>query len=166
MGKWSEKGLKIAADQFLFSTVFTAFVFMFLGVGNGGVDKLRAEAAASYIDDFDDELHRLTEAATSADDAGEAAAKAAAEARIAKIEEVIAMLRSQHTAVPSWTDIVDKSWEHTKHVFWPTYAADCALWPVVQFFNFSYVPPRYRVMLVNAVNVGWFAFLAFQGSSH
>mgnify|MGYP001124223775 CR=1 FL=1 len=48
----------------------------------------------------------------------------------------------------------------------PTFLADCAVWPLVQFFNFSLVPVPLQPLVVNVVNVFWNAFLSFMAHSH
>jgi hypothetical protein len=53
-------------------------------------------------------------------------------------------------------DAADAAQERT----WPTLRANWLLWPAVQFANFSAVPPRYQVLVVNAVSFFWAAFIS------
>lgn len=58
------------------------------------------------------------------------------------------------------------AWEHTKEVFVPTYVADCAIWPFLQYVNFKFVPLHYQALYVNVCNLGWNTFLSFMANSH
>jgi protein Mpv17 len=43
----------------------------------------------------------------------------------------------------------------------PGLKANWALWPAVQFCNFTFVPLQYQVLVVNFVSVGWNCFLSY-----
>jgi hypothetical protein len=47
-----------------------------------------------------------------------------------------------------------------RHKFIPTYATDCAVWPLLQMINFTLVPQHLRVLYVNVCNIAWNAFLS------
>jgi hypothetical protein len=50
--------------------------------------------------------------------------------------------------------------EEVSHKFVPTYATDCAVWPLLQMVNFTIVPQHLRVLYVNVANIAWNAFLS------
>ena len=50
---------------------------------------------------------------------------------------------------------------HVREVFWPSFLADCAVWPAVQVINFAFVPVPLQPIYVNVLNVFWNAFLSF-----
>lgn len=41
-------------------------------------------------------------------------------------------------------------------------AANYSIWPLVQFFNFRFVPLDYRSITVNTVALGWNSYMAYQ----
>eukprot|EP00775_Hariotina_reticulata_P002373 gene2373-2678_t len=47
--------------------------------------------------------------------------------------------------------------------FWPTYAAELAVWPAVQSFNFSKVPVRHQLLVVNTFSLLDAAFISWVG---
>jgi protein Mpv17 len=47
--------------------------------------------------------------------------------------------------------------------FWPTYAAELAVWPVVQAVNFSKVPVRHQLLVVNTFSLLDAAFISWVG---
>eukprot|EP00882_Tetradesmus_deserticola_P022936 GHRQ01024942.1.p3 GENE.GHRQ01024942.1~~GHRQ01024942.1.p3 ORF type:complete len:111 (+),score=58.08 GHRQ01024942.1:434-766(+) len=48
--------------------------------------------------------------------------------------------------------------------FIPTYAAELALWPLVQTANFSYVPVRHQLLAVNTFSLLDAAFISWAGN--
>ncbi|GBG31858.1 Mpv17-like protein 2 [Hondaea fermentalgiana] len=48
---------------------------------------------------------------------------------------------------------------------WPTMLALWTIWPAVQYVNFTMVPLRQRVLVVNIVGVGWSMFLSYMGNT-
>lgn len=53
-----------------------------------------------------------------------------------------------------------------KHKFMGIYVLDCAVWPMAQMINFSFVPQHLQPVYVNVLNVGWNAFLCHTAQSH
>lgn len=53
------------------------------------------------------------------------------------------------------------SLKNTYVKFFPTLVANWKVWPGVQLFNFTYVPPEYRVLFVNVVAIGWNTYLSY-----
>lgn len=123
-----------AADQLIFSSLYTLVFFLSVGVTNGAIDKLEADAKAEHIAEvqgllanrytkperqLEADLHRLktrVAARGSRDDAyGD----------LASIEAVLALLgEEKRKARLTWPDVWHATWAHTKSVFWTTYAAD------------------------------------------
>ncbi len=60
----------------------------------------------------------------------------------------------------------DQCWDDVRHKFVPTYATDCAVWPLLQMFNFTLVPQHLRVLYVNVCNVAWNSFLSVMANAH
>jgi len=51
--------------------------------------------------------------------------------------------------------------------FWTIYKWDCVVWPVIQYFNFTYVNRSMQPIVVNIANIGWNCFLCMiLGSVH
>ncbi|KAI8465155.1 MAG: hypothetical protein J3K34DRAFT_437888 [Monoraphidium minutum] len=50
--------------------------------------------------------------------------------------------------------------------FWPTLAANWAVWPVAHMVNFRWVPSQLRVAYNNVVAIGWLALLSAITHSH
>jgi len=45
-------------------------------------------------------------------------------------------------------------------IFWPTFAADCTVWPLANVVNFRYVPLMYRASFTAMVSLLWQTYLS------
>ncbi|KIY95774.1 Protein SYM1 [Monoraphidium neglectum] len=50
--------------------------------------------------------------------------------------------------------------------FWPTLAANWAIWPAAHIVNFRFVPSQFRIAYNNVVAIGWLALLSAITHSH
>jgi len=57
---------------------------------------------------------------------------------------------------PSASSFVDKM----HNDFWPTFAADCSIWPLANVVNFRYVPLLYRATFTSVVTLIWQTYLS------
>lgn len=59
------------------------------------------------------------------------------------IDRVLSLLQEEEEKTHiEWKQIWDKTYGHMKEVYWTTFAADCVVWPPLQFINFTFVPLR------------------------
>jgi hypothetical protein len=67
-------------------------------------------------------------------------------------------------------DLVNKSFDEgvtdIKNKFLDIYILDCAVWPMAQMINFSFVPAHLNPVYVNILNIGWNTFLCYTSQSH
>jgi len=54
--------------------------------------------------------------------------------------------------------------ERLQKAYWPGMKNNFLLWPWVQGVNFRYVPPEFRVLVVNFVALGWNCYLSYLNS--
>ena len=184
LGKVTAKVAKIAADQLLFSSLYTVVLFMSFGMLNGAIDKYNLESSGKYIDEVPELFNKYKKDSAKVfcdilEIKGELAKRIAsppasvAEGGHLRDEQALIdlIMRLKLHQLDScrnllWSDIMDRSWEKTKSVFWGVYAADCTVWPFLQLINFTFVPLRFQVLYVNACTLVWNTCISFVENSN
>ena len=176
LGKWTTKAAKIAMDQLVFSSAYTAVFFLSIGMLRGGADKLQTDAKMRNLMDWEAEVKAVASRAAEAPVAGAAVpappaanAHQPTAAERLELEHALALLKDTQAArQKSWWRIWDETVAHTKAVYVTTFIVDCIVWPPLQLINFTFVPLRYQVLYVNGCNLGWNCFLSIMsgGQAH
>ena len=55
----------------------------------------------------------------------------------------------------------DETWRELKQKFWTIYKMEWSFWVPVQWFNFYYLQPKYRVLYVSVAATFWDAYLSY-----
>lgn len=72
----------------------------------------------------------------------------------------IPMYYSVMTVLEGQGDIGTVAAHKIERNWWPTLRANWTVWPAFQALNFSVVPVRFRLLLVNVFSIGWNCFLS------
>lgn len=61
----------------------------------------------------------------------------------------------------SWKEMKENFIHRMEHSFWPTYFADCTVWPLANYINFKIVPGPYRPTWTAVVQFVWQIYMSY-----
>ena len=62
-------------------------------------------------------------------------------------------------------DVQDEFVEKTKQLFFPTFFADCTVWPIANWANFRVVPLVYRATFTSFCQLLWQGYMSYVSSA-
>ncbi|XP_029003980.3 mpv17-like protein 2 [Betta splendens] len=54
-----------------------------------------------------------------------------------------------------------EAWEDFKNKFWEIYRMNLYIWPPAQIINFCFITPKFRVLYIYSVSLGWDIYLSY-----
>ena len=78
-----------------------------------------------------------------------------------------ALAKAPPSGIPTFDiyEALDQTYAHTCNVFLPTFVADCLFWPPIQALNFTKVPLRYRVLVINLSSMVFGILLSYMANA-